>query len=322
MRKVVASFVLLLSLSSFSNTTEKQSLNRPTGGDFSIEASTSKNFKLSDLKGNVAFVYFGYTRCPNVCPLTVQRLKKLQSTLELNKKSDARFLFISVDNAVDTPKILKRYAKNNGKLFISATAPDEKLREIIALYGGHFSKIKNNLGKTLIDHSDSVYVISPSGLWVNSLKYDRPYEEFLKAYEDAKQELNSLPKRPLRVEMNSLGKSESCDLGKKTCSFKLPDGSPLEVTLSPYPIKTEKEFTISAKTTSKKFTPKLMDFVGVEQNMGLIRPEFNNSSQGTFTAKIDLPICEQRKMKWKTRLVLSDESSNLHFVEFLLETQD
>ncbi len=101
---------------------ESSSLNTPGGGDFSISSSLGRDFKLSDLKGKTVFLFFGFTKCPQVCPLTVQRLKMLSDHLEKKKVTNAHFLFISVDNERDTPESLAAYAKRNGKLFSAATA--------------------------------------------------------------------------------------------------------------------------------------------------------------------------------------------------------
>lgn len=295
---------------------DSASLNTPVGGDFAIPSSLGKNFKLSDLKGKTVFLFFGFTRCPQVCPLTVQRLKMLSEHLEKKKAKDVHFLFISVDNERDTPESLVAYAKRNGKFFSAATASDEELRKIIALYGGHFSKVRTSSNQLIVDHSSNVYVIGPNGQWLDTIEYDRPYSDYLKSYEKSSKNISSLSPRGLRREMNFLGKSEGCDLGKKTCAFK-----GVELTFSPYPIRTEKEMQIKVKSALKEMTPVELDFVGVEQNMGLIRPALKNE-KGEFIGQIKLPLCESSTMSWKVRLILKDKLSKLHFIEYGLETRE
>ncbi len=168
----------------------------------------------------------------------------------------------------------------------------------------------------IVDHSSNVYVIGPDGKWLDTIEYDRPFAGYLAAYEKASKNISSLSLRGLRQEMTSLGKSENCDLGKRPCTVK-----GVEVAFSPYPIKTEKEIRMSVKSTLKGYTPVEFDFVGIEQNMGLIRPALTGGD-GIFQGGIKLPLCESSTMRWKVRLILKDQLSKLHFIEYSLETKE
>lgn len=315
MSKIVLLFFFFIFSHDFAFSKDDHSLRTPTGGDFSIASTLGKNFNLSDLRGKTIFLFFGFTKCPQVCPMTVQRLKMLSEHLEKKKIKDVHFLFISVDNERDSIESLSAYAKKNGPLFSAATASDEELRKIIALYGGHFSKIRTRSNQLIVDHSSNVYVIAPDGKWVNTIEYDRPFSDYLFAYEKSSKKISSLPPRGQRREMNFLGKNENCDLGEKKCTF-----GGLEVTFSPYPIKTEKEFQMLVKNSSK-LTPVEFDFVGVEQNMGLIRPTLALDN-GLYRGKIRLPLCETSTMRWKVRLILKDQFSKLHYIEYSLQTKE
>lgn len=319
----IITFTLLFSSISFSAlSNEIEYLTTPTGGDFSIPTYTDKSFRLSNLKGKITFLFFGFTKCPNICPMTTQRLKMLSNYLEKNNLQDAHFLFISVDNERDTLATLDQYAKSKGKLFSATTASDDKLREIIAQYGGYYSRIKTPSNKLIVDHSSNVYVIDPNGKWIDTIQYNKPFTDYLAAYKKAKENIVSLPTSSVRREMNNLGQNAKCDLGKKTCEFTLDDNKIVKLTFSPYPIKTQKEFKVTLTSDSKKYTPVEIDFVGVEQNMGLIRPSFKNNGNANYQATLELPLCERSQMRWKVRLILKDELSQLHFIEFFLETID
>ncbi|MEE8522878.1 MAG: SCO family protein, partial [Thermoanaerobaculia bacterium] len=69
-----------------------------------------KPFQLSDLRGKVAIVSFGYTFCPDVCPLTLWKMKDLYSRLG-ERTSDLAFIFVSVDPGRDTPEKLGDYVR-------------------------------------------------------------------------------------------------------------------------------------------------------------------------------------------------------------------
>jgi protein SCO1/2 len=306
--------------------TQPQFLETPKGGDFSIATSLSKSFNLADLRGKTTFLYFGFTKCPQVCPLTTQRLIKLRNELSKKNISDVHFLFISVDNERDTLASLSKYATSKGNLFSAGITSDDKLREILSLYGGHFSRIKNAAKQTIIDQSSNVYVISPAGEWVETLRYNQPYEAYLKAYQHSKKpsqkELEIIAELRAKREIHSLGSNQKCDLSKTQCSLTLPDKTYFNISFSPTPIKTEKKFSIQVQTSSKTYFPSEVDFVGIDLNMGYIRPKLQKSEPLKYTASLELPICELRKMKWRVRLLLKDAASTNYYIDFFLETLD
>ena len=323
MPKLVILAITLLSFSLFAK--DKVYLTTPQGGDFSLATYSNKSFKLSDLKGKIVFLFFGFTKCPNICPMTNQRLKMLSNHLEKNNHKDAHFLFISVDNERDNLLSLNQYAKDKGEMFTATTGSDGELREIIAQYGGYFSRIKTPSNKLIVDHSSNVYVINANGQWIETIPYNKPFNDYLAAYEKAKISTTDSSSTPTltRREINNLGQNTTCDLGKKSCEFELSDNEKFKLSFSPYPIRTQKEFKIDLSSFSKKYTPVEIDFVGVEQNMGLIRPSFKKDLDSNYyTAALDLPLCERSQMKWKVRLILKDELSQLHSIDFSLETHD
>ncbi len=120
-----------------------------------------------------------------------------------------------------------------------------------------------------------------------------------------------------KVEIKSLGKNYNCDLGKEACESTLPDKTKIKVSFTPRPIKVEKSFSINIESNSKKYVPESVDFVGVDQNMGLIRPKIKNSK-----AVVTLPLCESTSMNWVIRLIVKDYKSQLYFLEYSLLTSN
>jgi protein SCO1/2 len=298
----------------------------PTGGDFMIPTTENKNFKLSSLKGKSVFLYFGFTRCPDVCPLVTQRLKRLSNYLKENKMNDARFLFVSVDNERDTLSRLKEYIKPFGPLFLAGTSDNAKLVEIMSLYGARFSIIKNSSQRVLVDHTSDVFIIAPDGTLIESIKYDSPFEDYLAAYKRSKtadtKKITRINELRRKRQLTHLGKNKNCDLGNQPCLFLLPDKSEIKVTLSPYPVKTEKIINISVTTSSSNLTPVSVDFKGIEQNMGYIRPELKKINSHSYVTKLELPICELNEMQWILSVLLHDKQKKINIVEFQLTTRD
>jgi protein SCO1/2 len=76
--------------------------------------------QLSDHRGEIVLLYFGYTYCPDVCPTSLAKLKAALSGLSPKEAAQVQVIFISVDPARDTPEELEQYAQTFGSDFIGA----------------------------------------------------------------------------------------------------------------------------------------------------------------------------------------------------------
>jgi protein SCO1/2 len=321
MSKIIILFLVQFAVHIQQTYASDSELNFPKGGDFSVTSSQNKTIHLSDFKGKIVFLYFGYTQCPTVCPFTNARLKKLAKELKKKNVTDLHFLFISIDQARDHLKKLNDYQINSGPLFTVATSTNEELKKIVSLFGGYFSKITNPAGDLIIDHSSNIYVINQKSEWIKTISYKSAYEDYLNAYLEAKDETQKPQFSNTQFRNMEEIKLESvCLLDHSACEVSLPDKSKIKIDLSNRPIKTENPFTVNVQLSSSVYKPELMDFVGVEQNMGLIRPELTLQKSQSFLAKVNLPLCENKKMTWKIRLILKDAFSKLSFIKLNLTT--
>ncbi|MCG8350106.1 MAG: SCO family protein, partial [Chloroflexales bacterium] len=88
--------------------------------DFSLPGSTGETLSLSDLRGKMVLVYFGYTFCPDFCPMTLADFARIKQ--ELGAQADqVVFMMISVDAERDTPEVLARYMSAFDEDFIGLT---------------------------------------------------------------------------------------------------------------------------------------------------------------------------------------------------------
>src|SRR5258706_2822356 len=88
--------------------------------DFTLTNQAGKPMKLSDLRGQIALVFFGYTNCPDVCPIVVSNFTQIKAALG-DKASKVAFVFISVDGKHDTPEVLTRWLGAFDPTFIGLT---------------------------------------------------------------------------------------------------------------------------------------------------------------------------------------------------------
>ncbi len=119
---------------------------------------------LSDFRGKVVMIFFGYTHCPDVCPAALQVLAK---TLELLPEKDRRkvqVLFITVDPERDDPRITQKYAEYFHPSFIGLTGTPEEIKKVAKDYMVYYGKVEGQSeGGYLVDHTALIYLIDQKG---------------------------------------------------------------------------------------------------------------------------------------------------------------
>lgn len=129
-------------------------------GDFELRQQHDP-FKLSDMKGQPVILYFGYSSCPDVCPVGLAVIRDvLNSSDEL---SDLKALFVTLDPKRDTPEVLQEYTHFFHPNIIPLTGKIEEIKTVIESYGGF---LRNNQPVSadvstnyLVDHSAYYYLI-------------------------------------------------------------------------------------------------------------------------------------------------------------------
>ena len=119
------------------------------------------------LRGRWAFVFFGYTNCPDACPATLAVLNHVQETLHLQGMEAPRIVFLSLDPQRDTPEVLQRYAAAFGTDVVGATGTDAALRPLLDFFGITFERRPgaDAAGYTL-DHTTNFFLVTPDGRWL------------------------------------------------------------------------------------------------------------------------------------------------------------
>jgi len=130
--------------------------------DFTL-TSMNGDVSLSDYRGKLVLIYFGYTFCPDICPATLANVG--QALREIGAKAeDVQLIMISLDPERDTPEKLAEYVAHFYPSFIGITGSDEKLAEITSLYGIFYEKHEGTAATGyLIDHTATLLVIDREG---------------------------------------------------------------------------------------------------------------------------------------------------------------
>jgi protein SCO1/2 len=139
--------------------------------DFTLTRHTGDTFRLSDLHGKVAMLFFGYTNCPDVCPTTLAEFKRIKALLG-DDADRVAFAFISVDGARDSPERLAAYVSAFDPDFIGLTGTDAEVRAVAQDYGVFFQRVDyDNPDNYLVDHTASSFAIGPDGRWRIKFSY-------------------------------------------------------------------------------------------------------------------------------------------------------
>jgi protein SCO1/2 len=150
------------------------------GGDFELQDTDGRHFRLQSMRGKVVLLYFGYTGCPDACPTEMLLFQEVMENLGV-QKSLVQPLFVSVDPARDKPAMLSAYVGNFGQDIRALTGTEKQLRKVAKAYGAHFSFVNRISGSThyTVDHSVSIYVVDPSGQLVSVIPFGTPAADVL-----------------------------------------------------------------------------------------------------------------------------------------------
>ena len=138
-----------------------------TGAEYarqlSLDDPDGKRRSLSDFKGKVLVVFFGYTQCPDVCPATMTELAEVKRSLGADG-ARVQGIFVSVDPQRDSAALLKDYVANFGPDLIGLRGTPEQTKEAAREFKVFYSKVP---GKTdtsyTVDHTAGSYVFDAKG---------------------------------------------------------------------------------------------------------------------------------------------------------------
>ncbi len=136
----------------------------PPGGDFTLSA-TKGNFSLHEVKGKLAVLYFGFTRCADVCPISLHKLSQALAKLNPAEQSDVIPIFISVDSRRDTPETAQKYVSFFRKNGIGLAGSASEIAPVAARYGASYM-IQDEPGSALgysVQHPTRFFLVDRFG---------------------------------------------------------------------------------------------------------------------------------------------------------------
>ena len=131
--------------------------------DFALQTANEEVFRLSEQKGKLILLFFGYTSCPDVCPVTLATFKQVYDDLGADAQL-VRFVMITADPDRDTPERVAEYAAQFNPEFIGLSGDLVVLEQIWKELGVFVVKQESNSAAGyLVSHTASVYVLDQQG---------------------------------------------------------------------------------------------------------------------------------------------------------------
>jgi protein SCO1 len=140
------------------------------GGPFQLTTHAGQPFSERDLAGKPYAIFFGFTRCPDVCPTTLNDMSVRLDEL----KSDAdklRVLFVSIDPERDTPQFLAEYLKSFDKRIVGLTGTAAQIAAIAKAYRVIYEKVPGPGGDYTMNHTATAYLFDAKGDFASTLAY-------------------------------------------------------------------------------------------------------------------------------------------------------
>jgi protein SCO1/2 len=151
----------------------------PVAPDFQLIRAGHDTFQLSETRGNVVALFFGYTSCPDVCPITLGELNRALEKLG-DQARQVQVLFVTVDPARDTPESVQEYVNHFNPDFIGLSGSEAALAQVWHSYGvmREVAESTSAMGY-LVSHSARVTLIDPQGNLRVSLPFETPVEDIV-----------------------------------------------------------------------------------------------------------------------------------------------
>ena len=149
------------------------------GSSFSLKDVNNNIVTEKSFEGPLTAIFFGFTNCPDVCPMTLNNLNLVINNLDIKKKEKFKVFFVSIDPERDTPEVMKNYLSSFENKIIGITGESEKIFLLSKSWGIKSEKIFSEDGNYTVDHSSPVILLK-NGKYTNRITHHDNLEESLK----------------------------------------------------------------------------------------------------------------------------------------------
>ena len=149
------------------------------GGDFKLTGPDNEVISSFNFRGKVLLIYFGYTYCPDVCPMTLTLLKQMMKDLK-DQSKNVQVFFISIDPERDPPEKLKDYVPYFHPTFVGLTGTVKDVSKVAKQFGSHFFKQKVDSEEGyFMAHMEGVFLVDKKGRYRGRYKTNQDIDKLL-----------------------------------------------------------------------------------------------------------------------------------------------
>ena len=154
-------------------------------GSFNLIDSNGKEFLPNDFEGKWNVLFFGFTFCPDICPITMRMLSRIEKEIDSQELDKIRIFLVTVDPDRDSPDQLKVYLENFSENFIGLTGGLDQIYNFATRVNAPFSPISNSKDPHYtVDHTGSIILINPEGNYAGFFRAPHNQDDIKKAILD------------------------------------------------------------------------------------------------------------------------------------------
>ena len=152
----------------------------PPATEIELTRSDGSRFRLSELRGDIILLFFGYTSCPDVCPATMAEFRQALSELNEQDAERVKVVFVTVDPERDTPERVQEYVDRFNPAFIGLSGAPAELEKVWAAYGVSREVVDGgSAAGYIVNHTARVNMIDAQGNLRVSFSFDTPVEDIV-----------------------------------------------------------------------------------------------------------------------------------------------
>ena len=142
------------------------------GGEFTL-LSADGAVSLSDFKGKVVMLYFGFVSCSEVCPVSMKVMQDALDGMSVDEAESVQVLLVSVDVENDSVEAVDKYVKEFRQDFIGLTGTTDEIVNVVDEYGAYFSQteLKDTDASRAYRHSSRYYLVNKNGVLVDAMRH-------------------------------------------------------------------------------------------------------------------------------------------------------
>lgn len=168
------------------------------GGAFMLTDQDGHPFSEQNLMGKYALVFFGFTHCPDMCPLAMGTITEALAALDEKTRSAITPVFITVDPERDSSAVIKTYLTHFAPGFVGLTGTHEQVKKAASSYKVFYERANPGDQDYNVNHSGYIYLISRDGEYMRHFSHDDKAADMTAGLKKAIDEEEAIPASPSR----------------------------------------------------------------------------------------------------------------------------